>query len=401
MVDVFISYAREDRGRVAVIARALKTRGLEVWWEPDSLPSGQYAARIDALLAQAKAIIVVWTHHSANRAWVRDEADFALKRNVYVPVTIGPVDPPHGFEIFGAADLTDWPSARTEGAFDKIVAALTPLREAPAPEVFDEPERPHIKRKRRAALIASGALALAAVAGFAVAEFAPRFMQSAASARAAETEEIRNGPGAAELYGLSPAQLTALTPQELIASALTKTDIDTIERDARAGDRLGRTLLCLSRSYGEGLPKNLFIARETCEAAANEGDGLAIYQISLFMRSGDAGFEESARDADRELQRAVDAGDPRAMTDKAHIALFHGKKQDALALLERAADRGYGPARVQLAALEQVNQVAAAAPPSNPPPRAAAEASPAAAPEPPPEPSQTASASSDLNLPPQ
>ena len=33
MSDVFLSYASEDRGRVAVIVSALEASGLSVWWD--------------------------------------------------------------------------------------------------------------------------------------------------------------------------------------------------------------------------------------------------------------------------------------------------------------------------------------------------------------------------------
>jgi adenylate cyclase len=36
MADIFVSYARADKARVAPLVDALETRGWSVWWDPRS-----------------------------------------------------------------------------------------------------------------------------------------------------------------------------------------------------------------------------------------------------------------------------------------------------------------------------------------------------------------------------
>jgi phage replication-related protein YjqB (UPF0714/DUF867 family) len=38
MSDIFISYAKEDRGKAKDIAEALKQQGFSVWWDRSILP---------------------------------------------------------------------------------------------------------------------------------------------------------------------------------------------------------------------------------------------------------------------------------------------------------------------------------------------------------------------------
>ncbi len=87
MADVFVSYARSDKARVAPLVAAIEAQGWSVWWDPDiaagqefDLPDrrGNYKA--------AAAVVVVWTPNSVESRWVRGEARDAADRGVLVPV---------------------------------------------------------------------------------------------------------------------------------------------------------------------------------------------------------------------------------------------------------------------------------------------------------------------------
>jgi len=68
---VFISYAREDRGKVATLASALEQRGVSVWLD-DRLPTGsEFDTAIEDALAEATKVVVVWSPASAASRWVR------------------------------------------------------------------------------------------------------------------------------------------------------------------------------------------------------------------------------------------------------------------------------------------------------------------------------------------
>ena len=80
MVDVFISYSRENKARVADIAAAVTAAGYDVWWDAELPPHRSYGDVITEKIGYAKAAIVVWSHASAQSEWVRAEADDAVLR---------------------------------------------------------------------------------------------------------------------------------------------------------------------------------------------------------------------------------------------------------------------------------------------------------------------------------
>jgi len=74
MADVFVSYARSDKARVAPLVAALEAQGWSVWWDPEIEAGQQFDDQIEAELDAAKAVLVVWTPTSVASRWVRGEA---------------------------------------------------------------------------------------------------------------------------------------------------------------------------------------------------------------------------------------------------------------------------------------------------------------------------------------
>jgi hypothetical protein len=97
MADIFISYKREDKEKAAMLADKLMASGWSVWWDHDLLGGEDYDVVIERELADAKAVIVIWSALSKQSRPVKDEANKALKRNVLVPVTFDNTEPPIGF----------------------------------------------------------------------------------------------------------------------------------------------------------------------------------------------------------------------------------------------------------------------------------------------------------------
>ena len=82
MADVFVSYARLDKARVAPLVAALERRGWSVWWDPDITPGEEFDSQIEMQLQAAGAVVVVWTPTSVASRWVRGEARAsALRRD--------------------------------------------------------------------------------------------------------------------------------------------------------------------------------------------------------------------------------------------------------------------------------------------------------------------------------
>lgn len=124
MTDVFISYAREDRDRIKVIAEELIARQLEVWWDPKIRYGQEYRIEIAEALDKAHAVIVAWSKHSVASSFVRDEADEALRRNKLMPVLLDLVDVPLGHRQNQFANLSDWNGDKDDPAFRAFIDAM-------------------------------------------------------------------------------------------------------------------------------------------------------------------------------------------------------------------------------------------------------------------------------------
>ena len=62
MANIFISYARKDREKVAVLAKALADRGWTVWWDW-TIPVGKtWRQVISEALEAAACLVVVWSN---------------------------------------------------------------------------------------------------------------------------------------------------------------------------------------------------------------------------------------------------------------------------------------------------------------------------------------------------
>jgi len=70
MADVFISYARGDKARVAPLVAAIEAKGWSVWWDPAIAPGQEFDRQITKELENAAAVLVVWTPTSVeSRSW--------------------------------------------------------------------------------------------------------------------------------------------------------------------------------------------------------------------------------------------------------------------------------------------------------------------------------------------
>ncbi|HEX5961880.1 MAG TPA: TIR domain-containing protein [Rhodanobacteraceae bacterium] len=108
MADVFISYARADKARVAPLVAAIEAKGWSVWWDPEISPGKEFDDEIDQELQAAKAVLVVWTPTSVASRWVRGEARDAAERGILVPVRFGQARLPIDVRALHTTDLDDW-----------------------------------------------------------------------------------------------------------------------------------------------------------------------------------------------------------------------------------------------------------------------------------------------------
>lgn len=108
MGRVFMSYAREDRGRVEQIAAALKQLGHEVWWDHHIDGGSLFAKEIDRALTESDAVMVLWSEKSLASNWVLDEAAEGRDSGKLVPIVIDYCRPPLGYRQYQTIDLSGW-----------------------------------------------------------------------------------------------------------------------------------------------------------------------------------------------------------------------------------------------------------------------------------------------------
>ena len=108
--DIFLSYARDDRERVAPVARALEAAGYSLWWDPAIHPGESFRAEIEEALGSSKCVVVVWTKTSITRNWVIEEAEDGLQRGILVPILLDDISAglPRGFRHVQGANLQHW-----------------------------------------------------------------------------------------------------------------------------------------------------------------------------------------------------------------------------------------------------------------------------------------------------
>ncbi len=108
MADVFVSYARADKARVAPLVAAIEAKGWSVWWDPEITPGQEFDDQIEAEIDAAKAVLVVWTPTSVASRWVRGEAREAAERGILVPVRFEQARLPMDVRAIHTTDLDDW-----------------------------------------------------------------------------------------------------------------------------------------------------------------------------------------------------------------------------------------------------------------------------------------------------
>jgi adenylate cyclase len=125
MADIFVSYARADKARVAPLVAALEAQGWSVWWDPAIIPGQAFDQLIRRELNAASAVVVVWTPASVDSRWVLGEARLGAERGVLVPVRFDKAQLPIDAMALHTTDLDSWKEDAASAAFQELLSALS------------------------------------------------------------------------------------------------------------------------------------------------------------------------------------------------------------------------------------------------------------------------------------
>jgi hypothetical protein len=167
---VFISYAREDRMVAQRFAKVLGDRRWRVWWDAEIDGGKPFGDVIEEMLTKARLVVVLWSDHSIESTFVRDEAARALKMQKLLPVRITDVELPIGFGQIHTLDLLNWRGADDDAALIAVIDEIGDLvGRAPSPP--PAPAAGDANRPRRRLGIVLASLAIAGAMAFAVSRF--------------------------------------------------------------------------------------------------------------------------------------------------------------------------------------------------------------------------------------
>lgn len=127
MVDVFISYSRDNQDVVRKLAEAVKREGYAVWWDDELPPHLAYGDVIAEKVGQARAAIVVWSAAAAASEWVRAEADMARNQKKLIQTSIDDRMPPMPFNQLHFASLSGWDGGDDHPGWGKVKESLVAL----------------------------------------------------------------------------------------------------------------------------------------------------------------------------------------------------------------------------------------------------------------------------------
>ena len=124
MGQIFLSYAREDRGAAQTLARVVESAGHDVWWDRHIESGEEFADQIEAALDKAEVVLVAWSKESVKSRWVRDEAAAGGDSGRLVPVSIDGSLPPMGFRQFHTMDLAGWKGSKRDGRTSELLQSI-------------------------------------------------------------------------------------------------------------------------------------------------------------------------------------------------------------------------------------------------------------------------------------
>lgn len=316
MADVFISYRKADRAKAEALAKALKIETLDVWWDT-ALETGQtFDEKIQAVLEQCKAVIVIWSKESVKSDWVRAESAIGRERGILVPIMIQPVNIPVPFNLLHTADLIGWSGDRAHPGYRDVVKQVKTL----AGKSHVAPLKPPPNRALRALWRAVAVVAVVAAIGASVWIFRPwealRTVDPVVEAKKQAEEKREASLDKLAPFGLASHDLNSRSSQEIAVRLFKQDKRPQLDAEAAKGDPVFLALKCAVDLWTlvDDLP-DFEGAEAACEKAADSGEpaghtfyGDLLMEGSSYSPLGDEQRASIRSKAVSEYEKAANAG---------------------------------------------------------------------------------------------
>lgn len=125
--DVYLSYAYEDRNHVRMLVQELESTGLKIWWQDQPVSGEESIAMLKKEINPQRALLAVWSNHSAGSGRVQAEARVAAEYNRLISTRNEQVIPPRGTDSVAYADLSHWFGGDSHDGIQKVFNALWAL----------------------------------------------------------------------------------------------------------------------------------------------------------------------------------------------------------------------------------------------------------------------------------
>jgi TolB-like protein len=192
MADIFLSYSRDDQATAKRYAEAFEREGLSVWWDQTLRPGEAYDRVTEKALADARAVVVLWSRKSVDSHWVRSEATQAQSNGTLVPVMIEACKRPIMFELTQTADLSSWKGETNDKSWTAFVSSVLQfVRRDSSAMPSPAPSPSGTSRPRVAPNVITIAFALVAISAIALwAVYRTRTPEVVAAAAPAAMQEV-------------------------------------------------------------------------------------------------------------------------------------------------------------------------------------------------------------------
>jgi TPR repeat protein len=152
MPDIFISYKKEEGATASTLATRLTEAGYDVWWDDALLAGERYEDEIAAVLDRSRAVVVLWSRQSVKSEWVKAEAEAARQARKVFPIIIDDMPPaqmPLLFRGVHAAIFEGWTGELDHPGYVELIGSLR--------DRLGRPKGPELTEKQAEAKLAEAA----------------------------------------------------------------------------------------------------------------------------------------------------------------------------------------------------------------------------------------------------